>query len=105
MARDIVALQVTKNATGSDIPGRPAVLYNAMQHAREWLAGETCRRTLNYFVGHYGKGTSAGKEATKLVDNTELGSSTSTTPTGTSTRSRPAIASGERTSPTTTTTT
>ena len=70
--RDIVALQVTKDATGSDIPGRPAVLYNAMQHAREWLAGETCRRTLDYFVGHYGKGTSAGKEATKLVDNTEL---------------------------------
>ena len=70
--RDIVALQVTKDATGSDIPGRPAVLYNAMQHAREWLAGETCRRTLDYFVGHYGKGTSAGKEVTKLVDNTEL---------------------------------
>ena len=70
--RDIIALQVTKDATGSDIPGRPAVLYNAMQHAREWLAGETCRRTLDYFVGHYGKGTSAGKEATKLVDNTEL---------------------------------
>ncbi len=70
--RDIIALQVTKDATGSDIPDRPAVLYNAMQHAREWLAGETCRRTLDYFVGHYGKGTSAGKEATKLVDNTEL---------------------------------
>jgi murein tripeptide amidase MpaA len=70
--RDIVALQVTKNATGADIPGRPAVLYNAMQHAREWLAGETCRRTLNYFVDNYGKGTSAGLEVTKLVDTTEL---------------------------------
>ncbi len=70
--RDIVALQVTKDATGADIPDRPAVLYNAMQHAREWLAGETCRRTLNYFVSNYGKGTSAGKEVTKLVDKTEL---------------------------------
>ncbi|HYH62962.1 MAG TPA: M14 family metallopeptidase, partial [Solirubrobacterales bacterium] len=70
--RNIVALQVTKGATGSDIPDRPAVLYNAMQHAREWLAGETCRRTLNYFVSNYGKRTSAGKEVTKLVDKTEL---------------------------------
>ena len=63
---------MTKDATGSDIAGRPAVLYNAMQHAREWLAGETCRRTLDYFVTNYGKGTSAGVEVTKLVDSTEL---------------------------------
>ena len=41
---------MTKDATGDDIAERPAVLYNAMQHAREWLAGETCRRTLDYFV-------------------------------------------------------
>ena len=43
-----------------------------MQHAREWLAGETCRRTLDYFVDNYGKGTSAGIEVTALVDSTEL---------------------------------
>jgi hypothetical protein len=70
--RDIVALQVTKDATGADIPDRPAVLYNSMQHAREWLAGETCRRTLNYFVDNYGKTTSAGLEVTQLVDTREL---------------------------------
>ena len=70
--RDIIALQVTKDATGADIPDRPAVLYNAMQHAREWLAGETCRRTLEYFVDNYGKDTSAGIEVTKLVNTTEL---------------------------------
>ena len=70
--REIVALQITKGATGADIAGRPAVLYNAMQHAREWLAGETCRRTLDYFVDNYGKGTSAGLEVTRLVDSTEL---------------------------------
>ena len=70
--REIIALQLTKGATGADIPDRPAVLYNAMQHAREWLAGETCRRTLDYFLHHYGTSTSAGKEATHLVDNTEL---------------------------------
>ncbi len=70
--REIVALQVTKGATGSDIPNRPAVLYNAMQHAREWLAGETCRRTLDHVVDNYGKDTSAGNEITALVDSTEL---------------------------------
>ncbi|HVF78265.1 MAG TPA: M14 family metallopeptidase [Solirubrobacteraceae bacterium] len=70
--RDIVALQVTKDATGEDIPGRPAVLYNAMQHAREWLAGETCRRTLDYFADNYGKTHSAGLEVTQLVDTREL---------------------------------
>ncbi len=43
-----------------------------MQHAREWLAGETCRRTLDYFVDNYGKGTSAGLEVTSLVDTREL---------------------------------
>ena len=70
--RGILALQVTKGATGSDIANRPAVLYNAMQHAREWLAGETCRRTLDYVVENYGKTTAAGREVTKLVDTTEL---------------------------------
>ena len=70
--RDIVALQVTKGATGSDVADRPAVLYNAMQHAREWLAGETCRRTLDYFLDNYGKTHSAGVEVTQLVDSVEL---------------------------------
>ena len=70
--REIVGLQVTKGATGADIPGRPAVLYNAMQHAREWLAGETCRRTLDYFVNNYGKTHSAGRQVTELVDSREL---------------------------------
>ncbi len=70
--REIVALQVTKGATGADIPGRPAVLYNAMQHAREWLAGETCRRTLDWVLDNYGKTTTSGKEVTALVDSTEL---------------------------------
>ena len=70
--REIIALQVTKDPTGADIANRPAVLYNSMQHAREWLAGETCKRTLSYFLDNYGKTTSAGLEVTPLVDNTEL---------------------------------
>ena len=46
MGRDIVALKITQNAKARTDNTRPAVLYNAKQHAREWLAGETCRRTL-----------------------------------------------------------
>ena len=53
--RDIWALKVTKDAKTTADNTRPAVLYNAMQHAREWLAGETCRRTLDFFVDNYGR--------------------------------------------------
>ena len=42
---------------------RPAVLYSAVQHAREWLAGETERRTLRLFLDNYGqKGTAVGTD-------------------------------------------
>ncbi|HYI17538.1 MAG TPA: M14 family metallopeptidase, partial [Solirubrobacteraceae bacterium] len=65
--RDIVAMQVTRNATGAD-NGKPAVLYNAMQHAREWLAGETCKRTLDHFTRLYGK----DRQVTRLVNERQL---------------------------------
>ena len=65
--RDIIAMQVTRNATGAD-NGKPAVLYNAMQHAREWLAGETCKRTLDYFTRLYGK----DRQVTRLVNERQL---------------------------------
>ena len=48
------------------------MLYNAQQHAREWLAGETCKRTLKYFTDNYGKDTEAGDIVTPLVDTREL---------------------------------
>ena len=43
-----------------------------MQHAREWLAGETCRRTLLYFTSNYGKNTPDGQIVTELVNSREL---------------------------------
>ena len=67
LGRDFIALKVTKNAK-SNHPRRPAVLYNATQHAREWLAGETCRRSLLYFVDNYG----VDARVTRLVDTREL---------------------------------
>ena len=67
LGRDIVAIQVTRNAQGAD-NGKPAVLYNALQHAREWLAGETCKRTLEYFTSWYGK----DRQITRLVNERQL---------------------------------
>ena len=68
IGRPILALKVTKDAKTTPDNSRPAVLYNAMQHAREWLAGETCRRTLEYFTSNYG----TDETVTDLVDNNEL---------------------------------
>ena len=80
----IYAMKVTKNATRRRDGSRPAVLYSAVQHAREWLAGETARRTLRLFLDNYGRrgvaigtddepveGVSA-RELTRLVDTREL---------------------------------
>ena len=66
--REIIAIKVTRNADKTKDGKRPAVLYNAQQHAREWLAGETCRRTLEYFVSNYGDNA----RVTRLVDSREL---------------------------------
>ncbi|MGH2919746.1 MAG: M14 family zinc carboxypeptidase [Solirubrobacteraceae bacterium] len=67
LGRDFIALKVTKDAKTAH-PRRPAVLYNALQHSREWLAGETCRRSLLYFVNNYG----VDARVTRLVDTREL---------------------------------
>jgi hypothetical protein len=68
LGRDVIALKVTKNAKTTADGSRPAVLFSALQHAREWLAGETCRRTLAYFTTNYGK----DPQVTRLVDTREL---------------------------------
>src|SRR5215218_2475488 len=68
LGRDVIALKVTRNAKTKADGSRPAVLYSALQHAREWLAGETCSRTLKYFTSNYGK----DPVVTRLVDTREL---------------------------------
>jgi Zinc carboxypeptidase/Immune inhibitor A-like, MAM domain len=62
LGRTIYAVKITKNAKLTPDGTRPAVLYNAQQHAREWLAGETCRRTLDFFVDNYGR-TGAARDS------------------------------------------
>jgi Zinc carboxypeptidase len=80
----IYAIKVTKDARQVEDGTRPAVLYSSLQHAREWLAGETGRRTLRMFVDNYGRsGTAIGtdgepiagvsaSELTNLVNTREL---------------------------------
>jgi murein tripeptide amidase MpaA len=78
LGRDIIALKVTKNAKSTRDNTRPAVLYNSLQHAREWLAGETCRRSLDYFVDNYGE----DEQVTRLVNTRELWFSCVSNPDG-----------------------
>jgi zinc carboxypeptidase/immune inhibitor InhA-like protein len=68
----ILALKVTRNARDLRDGARPAVLYSATQHAREWITPEEDRRLAHYFVDNYGKSTAAGKTVTPLVNSTEL---------------------------------
>ena len=59
----IYAMKVTNDAKSTKDGTRPAVLYSSVQHAREWLAGETGRRTLRLFVDNYGRtGTALGTD-------------------------------------------
>jgi murein tripeptide amidase MpaA len=94
LGRPIWAVKVTKNADTEPDNSKPAVLYNAVQHAREWLAGETCRRTLDFFVDNYGHTGAArdtegnpiaglsADEVTHLVDTNELWFSCISNPDG-----------------------
>ena len=66
--RDIWALKVSKNANLRPDGTKPAVLYNAAQHAREWITPEMTRRLTRYYLDNYG----FDAEITDLVDNNEL---------------------------------
>src|SRR5918992_600153 len=71
----IYAMKVTQNARTVADGSRPAVLYSSLQHAREWLAGETGRRTLRLLVDNYGRsGTALGTDGQPVagVSSTEL---------------------------------
>jgi hypothetical protein len=48
--REILALKLTQAANEVPDNSRPAVLYSSTQHAREWIAAETNRRLLNWYI-------------------------------------------------------
>jgi hypothetical protein len=66
--QDILAVKVTKNATKVRDASRPAVLYAAAQHAREWITPEMNRRLLHHYLDNYG----TDPAIQKIVDTTEL---------------------------------
>jgi hypothetical protein len=52
LGQQLAAFRVTKNAGGTPQGSRPVVIYNAVQHAREWIAAETNRRLFAYVLAH-----------------------------------------------------
>ncbi len=66
--QEILALRVTNDADNVEDGSRPAVLYAATQHAREWIVPEMTRRLMHYVLDNYG----SDPEITDLVDTTEL---------------------------------
>src|SRR5690606_36535193 len=65
--KPIYALKVTTNPKARD-GKKPAVLYAATQHAREWITTEVNRRLLHHMLDNYGK----DRTITDLVRNNEL---------------------------------
>ncbi|MEU5882761.1 M14 family zinc carboxypeptidase [Spirillospora sp. NPDC047279] len=66
--KPITAVRVSKNVAGLKDGQRPAIVYQATQHAREWITPEMVRRLLHHYVENYGKDA----EITKIVDTTDL---------------------------------
>ncbi|MFF5257776.1 M14 family zinc carboxypeptidase [Actinomadura viridis] len=67
--KPITAVRVTKGARSYPTRGpRPAVVFQANQHAREWITPENIRRQLHHFLDNYGENA----EITKIVDTTDL---------------------------------
>ncbi|MFI0448654.1 M14 family zinc carboxypeptidase [Actinomadura sp. 6N118] len=65
----ITAVRVTKGARTYPTSGsRPSVVFQAAQHAREWITPEQVRRTMHHFLNSYG----TDAEITKLVNTTDI---------------------------------
>src|SRR6478609_6045139 len=67
--REIIAVKLTQGARGEKDGARPAVLYSATQHAREWISTEVDRRLMNYYVDQW---RANDREVRKLLQSTEL---------------------------------
>jgi hypothetical protein len=70
LGQPIMAYKVTNDARDLRDGARPAVLYNAVQHAREWIAAEVERRLFEYVVSH--KNDNSGQGIKQLLRDREL---------------------------------
>ncbi len=66
--RDILALRLTQGA-GVPVGSRPAVVYQATTHAREWISTEVDMRLLQWFIN---ENQANNREVRKLLQTTEL---------------------------------
>ena len=67
--REILALKVTQGARDKPDGSRPAVLFSATQHAREWIATEIDRRLMYHYINGWKNNNS---EIKNLLKGTEL---------------------------------
>ncbi len=67
--REILALKVTQGARGQRDGRRPAVLFSATQHAREWIATEIDRRLMYHYIEAW---ANEDPKTVKLLQSTEL---------------------------------
>ena len=67
--REIIAVKLTQGARGTPDGTRPAVLYSATQHAREWIAPEVDRRLMNHYIDRW---RANDRDVRKLLGTTEL---------------------------------
>jgi hypothetical protein len=67
--RDILALRLTQGARRAPLGQRPAVLYQATAHAREWISTEVNMRLLRWYVDQQ---RARDPEVTRLLRDAEL---------------------------------
>ncbi|MFQ6170633.1 M14 family zinc carboxypeptidase [Oryzobacter sp. R7] len=67
--RDILAVKLTQGANGIADGARPAVLFSATQHAREWISTEVDRRLMRWYLDRWRANDPAVKS---LLQTTEL---------------------------------
>jgi hypothetical protein len=67
--RDILALRVTEDVTRTKRGQRPAVLYQATTHAREWISTEVGRRLLHYYLDQW---QANNQTVRNILETTEL---------------------------------
>lgn len=67
--RDIWAIRMTQGARGLPLGHRPAVLYQATTHAREWISTEVDMRLLKWFIAERRAGN---PEIVDVLKTTEL---------------------------------
>ena len=67
--REILAVKLTQGARGVADGTRPAVLFSATQHAREWISTEVDRRLMNHYIDRW---RANDRDVRKLLQTTEL---------------------------------